>query len=50
MNRILAQTNGGIRNKSGNKGGHKKANKSGSTIYCCFIYNFVEHKNLQLSS
>jgi hypothetical protein len=44
MNGILAQTSGGIRNKSGNKGGHKKANKSGSIIYCCFICNYVEHK------
>jgi hypothetical protein len=44
MNGILAQTNGGIKNKSSNKGGHEKANKSNSIIYCCFISNFVEHK------
>ncbi len=44
MNGVLAQTSGGIRNKSDNKGGHEKANKFGSIIYCCFICNSIEHK------
>jgi hypothetical protein len=43
MNGVLKQ-HGGIRNKSNNKRGHKRTNKSNSNIYCCFIYNFVEHK------
>jgi hypothetical protein len=44
MNGVLAQTNGGTRNRSNNKGGHEKANKFGSIIYCCFICNSIKHK------
>ncbi len=43
-NGILAQTNGGIENKSDNKKGWGKKNKFGSIIYQCFIYNSIEHK------
>jgi hypothetical protein len=42
MNGVLAQTSGGTRNKSDNKGGHRKANKYGSIIYHYFIYNLIE--------
>ncbi len=44
MNGVLAQINGGTRNKFGNKGGQGNANKFGSIVYCCFICNFIEHK------
>jgi hypothetical protein len=43
MNGILAQPSG-TWNKFDNKGGHRKANKSSSIIYYCFICNFIEHK------
>ncbi len=44
INGILAQINGGTRNKFGNKRDCREANKSDSIIYCCFICNFVKHK------
>jgi hypothetical protein len=44
MNGILAQTNGGIGNKSDNKRGCGKTNKFSSIIYQCFICNSIEHK------
>ncbi len=44
MNGILVHITGGTRNKYGNKGSWGKVNKSGSTIYQCFVYNLVEHK------
>ncbi len=44
MDGVLAQTNGGTRNKSDNKGGCREANKYGSIIYHYFICNFIEHK------
>jgi hypothetical protein len=45
VNGILAQIGGGTRNKSSNKRGHGKVNKS-SSIIGSFIYNPIEHKNL----
>jgi hypothetical protein len=44
INGILAQINGGTRNKFGNKGGRREAIKSNSIVYRCFICNSVEHK------
>ncbi len=44
MNGISTQTNGGTRNKFGNKGGCGEVKKSSSIIYYYFTYNFVEHK------
>jgi hypothetical protein len=43
MNGVSTQPNG-IRNKSNNKRGSRKVNKSDSIIYHCFVYNFFEHK------
>jgi hypothetical protein len=43
VNGVSIQPNG-TRIKFNNKGGRKEANKYNSIIYCCFIYNFVEHK------
>jgi hypothetical protein len=40
----LAQISGSTRNKSSNKGSWGEVNKSGSIIYRCFVYDFVEHK------
>jgi len=44
MNGVSAQINGGTRNKSSNKGSWGEINKSGSIIFQCFVYNFIEHK------
>jgi len=44
VNGISTQTNGGTRNKFGNKGGCGEVKKSSSIIYYYFTYNFVEHK------
>ncbi len=44
VNGVLAKTNGGTRNKSSNRRGHKEANKYGLIIYRYFICNFIEHK------
>ncbi len=44
MNGVLAQSNGGTKNNSGNKGSWGEANKFGSIIYRCFVYNFIKPK------
>jgi hypothetical protein len=44
VNGVSAQIGRGTSNKSGNKRGRKKTNKSSSIIYYCFICNSVKHK------